>query len=309
MNERRHLPRLLYGISQQTINNFEIIAVDSGSTDGTIEILNDHRIKTISLNPDSFSFGRSCNIGCKEAEGEIFIFVSAHAYPIYRTWLEELIKPFCDPLVGISYGKQRGNESSNYSECQIFKSWYPDEDQSLQDHPFCNNANNAIRRNLWEELYFDEVLTGLEDIDFAKRARDRNYKISYVAAAEVVHVHEEIFSAVFNRYRREALAYRTIFPHERLSGWQIINLFFRNLKTDCSRAWAENCFFQNLKDILSFRLMQFCGTYLGMKQHGPVTDSLRQRFYYPNRSPVSHRSIDKIIDVNSIEYHKIFEND
>ena len=66
-----------------------------------------------------------------------------------------------------SFGKQRGNINSKFSE-QIFSSWFPDKD-SVKNRYFCNNANCAIRKDIWHKYPYDENLTGLEDLDWAKK--------------------------------------------------------------------------------------------------------------------------------------------
>jgi GT2 family glycosyltransferase len=280
-NEAAHLPRLLYGISQQSMRDFEVIAVDSGSTDGARDILAAHGVKTLTLAPEAFSFGRSCNLGAEAAQGEHLVFVSAHAYPVYRTWLDALLAPLADPAVAVVYGKQRGNHRSSYSERQIFRAWYPEQDQPDQDHPFCNNANSAIRRATWRELGFDESLTGLEDLDFARRAADRGHRVAYAAAAEIIHIHEELPATVRNRYRREAIAYRRMYPESRLTLWDFCRLYVGNVASDCRAAWREGALTRHARDILVFRLMQFWGAYQGNRQTAPVSALLRKRFYYP----------------------------
>lgn len=280
-NEARYLARLLFGISQQTIRDFEVLAVDSGSTDGTLQILERHGVKTLTLASQDFSFGRSCNVGAEAAQGDILVFVSAHASPVYQSWLENLLSPFADPDLAISYGKQRGDDRSSYCERQIFKAWYPEQDQANQGHPFCNNANSAIRRRVWQALRFDESLTGLEDLDFAKRAASQGHKIAYVASAEILHVHEERPGTVCNRYRREAIAYRRIYPQARLSAWDFCRLYLGNVARDCRTAWSERVLRRHVLDIFLFRLLQFWGAFQGMRQVEPVSDLLKRRFYYP----------------------------
>jgi rhamnosyltransferase len=282
-NEARYIERLLCGISQQSQRDLEVIAVDSGSTDGTLNILKRSDVKILSLAPSEFSFGRSCNLGCEAAQGDYVVFISAHAYPVYSTWLEEILKPFADPGVAVSYGKQRGNRLNTYSEQQIFKSWYPDDHIGIppKNHPFCNNANCAVRRSVWEEIRYDESLTGLEDIDFANRAIRLGYKVIYAPSAEIVHVHEEHPIAVFRRYLREAIAYRTIFPKEKLSLFDFIKLYSLNATSDCYHAWHDGIFREHAASILQFRLMQFWGTYRGMRQKDHVSHSLKERLYYP----------------------------
>jgi glycosyltransferase involved in cell wall biosynthesis len=274
-------------MEQTMADDVEIIVVDSGSTDATVKIASQFPTQIVSINPEEFSFGRALNIGCAEASGEFIVAASAHVYPVYEDWLERLLVPFEDPEVALSYGKQRGNEVTKYAEHQIFAQWFPDESNYDQDHPFCNNANAAIRRVLWEEMPYNEQLTGLEDLDWAKRARQRGYKIAYAAHAPIIHVHDEAPSHILNRYRREAIALKEIIPRQTFTFWDFMRLFAANAASDCYAAWNDGVLGSAFGEILTFRLMQFWGTYKGFQRTEEVTRQLKQRFYYPNRDQES----------------------
>jgi rhamnosyltransferase len=301
-NEEQHIGRLLSGITQQMIRDVEIIVVDSGSTDATLSIASRYPVKIRHIHPDEFSFGHSLNLGCQVARSEFIVFASAHAYPVYKDWLERLLAPFSDPQVALVYGKQRGNETAKYSEHQVFARWFPNESNSCQDHPFCNNANAAIRRSLWEQIPYDETLTGLEDLDWARRAMEHGYKIVYAADTDIVHVHDELYGQVYNRYRREAIALKRIFPHERFSLWDFIRLFISNTVTDCRHAWRDGALRRNMASILAFRLMQFWGTYRGFIQRSPISNQLRQTFYYPSSWGRARSGLTELDPGRRIEY-------
>jgi glycosyltransferase involved in cell wall biosynthesis len=213
-NEERHIERLLEGVRHQTVRDVEVILVDSGSTYATAA---QYRAKAVHIPPAEFTFGRSLNRGLAAATYDLVVIASAHIYPVYPDWLERLLEPFQDPQVALTYGKQRGNENSKFSEHQIFARWYPDQPDRHQSHPFCNNANAAARRSLWERHPYDETLTGLEDLAWAKWAFEQGHVIAYVAEAEVVQVHDEIPHGVYNRYRREAMTFKQIYPEAHFS--------------------------------------------------------------------------------------------
>jgi len=280
-NEEEHIGRLLTGIIQQNITDVEIILVDSGSTDATVSIASRYPVRVIHIDPENFTFGYSLNQGIAAARGELIVIASAHVYPVYPDWLERLLAPFADDHVALTYGKQRGTDTTRFSEHQIFARWFSDQSQLQQSHPFCNNANAAIRRKLWEHHPYDENLTGLEDLAWAKWAMSQGYDISYCAEAEVVHVHSETPRGVYNRYRREAMAFKQVFPDERFSFIDFIQLVITNIISDSAHAVRERKFFYHWRSIVWFRLMQFWGTYLGYRNSGLVTAQLRQTFYYP----------------------------
>ena len=139
-NEEKHIARLLDGIRHQSIQNVQVILVDSGSSDRTIEIATEYGVQIVNIQPQDFTFGRSLNLGISNAVAEFVVVASAHVYPVYPDWLERLLEPFEDEKVSISYGKQRGMETTQFSEHRIFEHWFPDISTDIQDHPFCNNA-------------------------------------------------------------------------------------------------------------------------------------------------------------------------
>lgn len=285
-NERAHIGKLLHGIFEQTMQDFEVILVDSGSTDGTLEVAKQYPIDDIQyIAPEDFSFGRALNIGCEAASGEFCVMASAHVYPKFDDWLEKLLEKFEDDDVALVYGKQRGNDVTKYAEKQVLKQWFPDHDIDYQDNPFCNNANAAIRRELWKEFPYDEKLAGLEDVDWAKRIQEAGYEISYASQAEIIHVHDETTKEIYNRYRREAYAHKHIVPEQqRFTFFTFLQTFFRNTVSDYMTAISERKFIENVVDIPYFRFLQFWGTYRGFNQEGPISEQLWQRFYYPDRT-------------------------
>lgn len=282
-NEEQHIGRLLAGIMEQTVKDVEIILVDSGSTDATLSIASRYPARIISIQPEDFSFGRSLNIGCRAASGEFIIMASAHVYPVYKDWLRKILEPFRDSDVAVVYGRQKGDRNTQYSEHQIYRKWYPDNSNDQQRHPFCNNANAAIRRSVWLKLPYNEDLTGLEDIDWAKRILAGGKKIVYSAEAEIIHVHNEAPRNIYNRYRREAIAFKHIYPQERFQFRDFIKLFSANVISDYYHALLDGMLLKNIFSIPAFRFLQFKGTYRGYQQHRCITQELRNQFYYPNR--------------------------
>ena len=295
-NEEKHIGRLLDGIACQTVQGPEIILVDSGSTDQTVTVAAGFPVKIIHIPPEEFSFGRSLNLGITEARHEFIVLVSAHVYPVYPDWLERLLEPFAEAKVGLSYGKQRGDTKTNFSEQQVFAHWFPDHSSPRQLHPFCNNANAAIRRSLWEGHPYDETLTGLEDLAWGRWLIDQGLALAYVAEAEMIHIHRETPHGVYNRYRREAMAFKRLFPEQHFSAVDFARLVVRNIASDVGHAARQKVLNRNLAEILWFRWMQFWGTYQGYRHPGPVTQQLRRTFYYPRDLQASPRKVARKIE-------------
>lgn len=281
-NQEKYIGKLLYGISVQTVKDYEIILIDSGSTDGTINIAKTYNAKIIHIPPDKFTFGRALNLGIKKAKGKYCILISSHTYPIRKDWLENLIKMLNKRKTALVYGKQRGDKRSKFSEGQIFLKWFPEHSVQKQDNPFCNNANAAIKRRIWKKFPYNEELSGLEDLDWAKRVMKKGYNIAYCAEAEIIHIHEESYRQTRCRYEREAMALKTIMPNiGKFTLRNFLSFFFKNVWNDWRAAWKQKCLFKNFIGIIRFRSNQFYGIYKGYKVKTKLTEKLRKRYYYP----------------------------
>ncbi len=280
LNEAMHLPRLLESLREQSLQPDEVILVDSGSTDDSVAIAEGSGASIVHIPPGEFTFGRALNWGCDAAKGEVLVFVSAHVYALDDDWLANLVAPFADERVGVSYGGQTGDHRSNFAEVQLMARWFPDEGTLDQDNAFCNNANCAVRRSLWEQYGYDESLPGLEDMAFAREVRAQGHRIAYVPAAKIAHVHEEAAKQTFNRYRREALAYQTIFGSQTMSVGQSAGLALESIVKD-ARAAARAGRLSDMSAAIGFRLAQFAGAYVGYRHDPTESRQIVRRMYYP----------------------------
>lgn len=302
-NEGKHLGRLLTGISHQSVQPVQVILVDSGSTDDTLQVAKAFPVEIIHIQPEEFTFGRSLNLGISQAKAEFVVIASAHVYPVYPDWLEKLLEPFHRDRIGLTYGKQRGADTTRFSEHQVFRTWFPDQSPVIQKHPFCNNANAAIRRELWLKNPYDEKLSGLEDLAWARWVQEQGYDIAYVPEAEVVHVHNETWQGIFNRYRREAMAFKQIYPQEKFGKKDLVFLWVSNVLADFRVAAEQRKLRHYWLEIVKFRWMQFWGTYQGYRQGGSLTWELRQAFYYPRTSTANPQNSRR--KTSPIPYHDL----
>jgi rhamnosyltransferase len=280
-NEEQHIGKLLTGIEQQTFQDKETLIVDSGSTDATLEIANRFDVKVVNIDSRDFTFGRSLNRGINEAQGRYIVIISAHCFPVYPDWLEQLLKPFEDQRVAVSYGKQRGADSNHFSEHQFFRTYFPDISLPDQGQPYTHNANAAIRRSLWEQHPYNEEITGLEDLAWSSWAKTQGYTIAYMSEAEIVHIHKETYKQVHNRYRREAIAMKQLLPESSFSIRNMIGMFLQKTISDLSQARKEGTFWKEFIGILRFRLVQYLGTWQGYRYSGNIDQKLHRQFYYP----------------------------
>lgn len=93
-NEARYIERCLRQIFIQKISfPYEIIIIDSGSTDSTLEIirgLKNPRIRIKEIPAEQFGHGRTRNLGAHLSKGEYLVFLNGDAFPLNHRWLHEL---------------------------------------------------------------------------------------------------------------------------------------------------------------------------------------------------------------------------
>lgn len=285
-NEERYLDELLTGISEQSVDcrRIEVVVVDSGSIDGTIDIARKHGCRVIRISKAEFTFGRSLNIGCEYASGGILVFVSGHCVPASKFWLKNLIAPLESGEAVYAYGRQLGWNTTKFSEQQVFLKYFPENNQIPQDGFFCNNANAALLKSTWDSARFDENLTGLEDLHLAKALVSKGQRIAYVADSPVFHIHSESWRQVRLRYEREALALREIMPEVHVSFGDFLRYFSTGVLHDMREALKKKQLAGHMQEIVLFRLMQFWGTYRGNLEHRQLSAHKREEYFFPAKS-------------------------
>jgi len=285
LNEDKYLEKLLISIGKQKINGFksEVVIVDSGSTDRTLQIAKKYKARVTFIKKKNFTFGRSLNVGCNFANGEYFVFISGHCIPVNKNWLHELIEPLFSNKYDYTYGRQIGAKTTKFSENQVFEKYFPKEQGIRINEIFCNNANSAIKKKVWSKFHFNEELTGLEDMYLAKQLTQDNGKIGYVPTSIVHHIHNESWMQVKTRYERESIALQKIMPEISVSILDSLYFFFMGILKDAKLAVFKKVFFKELHSIILFRFMQYYGAYKGNHLCRKLSHESKMRYFYPRK--------------------------
>ena len=283
LNEEKYLSELLNSIKKQFSNDFEaeVVIVDSGSTDKTLDIAKSFSARITFIEKEKFSFGRSLNLGCEFAIGKYFVFVSGHCIPKDENWLYNLVLPLKDGVCHYTYGRQEARDNTKFSENQLFLKYFPDINQIPQEGFFCNNANAALSKSVWEKYKFNEILTGCEDMELAKRLCADGGKIGYVAGASVFHIHDETWRQVKTRYEREAVALQKILPEVHLTKFDVLKFFLTGVAKDMRAALSQRILMGNFGSIIMFRWAQYYGAYIGNNTVREVSREVKNRYFYP----------------------------
>ncbi len=201
-NEGKYLGKTLDVLSSQTFTNIEIIIVDSGSTDNTLEIAEKFETKIFTIKPEDFTWGYALNYGMQKSLGQYVICLSAHALPIDNTWIETLISNFQDDAVAAVASNMLPLPDCNPFDKRGLLKKYNIPKQSLKEGPpyIFSNSCSAIRKSVWEKIPFDANLLAVEEEDWARKVRKICYKIIYEPEAKVLHSHNESLKRIYKRF-------------------------------------------------------------------------------------------------------------
>lgn len=205
----------LDGIFKQTlINQTEIIVIDSASTDGTLDVLQEYDVKVHNLNPKDFNHGETRNLGVELSKGEFVVMTVQDATPVNELWLETMLSNFEDPEVTAVCGQQIVLENSAKNPLQWFrpaseavpiKYKFENTDDftslsGMEQHAYCNwdDCNAMYRRSTKLKVPFKKLMFS-EDTLWANDALSKGYGIVYDYRARVDHYHHQDFTFYFKR--------------------------------------------------------------------------------------------------------------
>jgi rhamnosyltransferase len=206
-NAGAEFPEILGRIrSQQLDRAFEVLAIDSGSTDGTVEFLRTQPVRLIEIPNAEFNHGLTRNLGVREARGEIVALVTQDARPADDRWLQRLVDCYASPKVAGAYSRQLPRPDANPFIRDRLGHWAAAATtprvQSIRDaaelESFAplerlariafDNVSSSVRRAVALEIPFQRRQFG-EDLDWGYRVLLAGYEIVFEPRSCVIHSH------------------------------------------------------------------------------------------------------------------------
>lgn len=224
---------------QKTVYSYEIVCIDSGSSDHTLDIIEKHRssfperyiVKQIPK--EEFGHGKTRNLGASLGSGEFILFITQDACPYDENWVQNFIDGMkSDPDTAGGFGKHYP-----YPECDIFEAHSLEEffkgfgientiyqiDSKEYDTnesyrhfvTFYSDNNSCMRRSIWKKIPYPDV-DFAEDQLWARTILEKGYKKLYCPGAAVYHSHSYPAKTYKKRFFDE---YKSLF---RLHGYKLV---------------------------------------------------------------------------------------
>ena len=279
--------------AQKYAGEFEVVIVDSGSIDNTLEIAQNYPTKVHQISPDDFGHGKTRNFAASLASGNYLVFLTQDAVPANDRWLSTLLRNFNDDNVAGVYGRQIPRKDTKPMENFFLNIRYPvsrmvksaGQGKVDMNAIFFSNANSAIRKDIWEKYPFDDNLIMSEDQEWSRRVILAGYKIAYDPEAAVYHSHNYSPKTVFQRYFDSGVSFNQFAGREYgLSHFVSEGLVYAKCEM---KFLLANGYMKWLPYAVLYDLAKFFGVFLGKKEkHLPL--GLKKRlslhsYYWVNK--------------------------
>jgi rhamnosyltransferase len=228
-NEGWALRETLPALRAQDYANYELIVIDSGSTDGSVELIRQANPRhLVRIDAREYNPSRVLNHGMELARSAFGIFLNADATPQGPNWLRPLVAALQDSQTAAVFGRQiprpdcRAVYASDYERC-----FGPRRASARWDH-FFSMVSSGLRKDIWAQRGFLEIMQYSEDDEYTRWCRAQGYRVVYCPESVVMHSHNYTPEQAYRRQFGEARALAAVWrggpadlnwPRTVLLGW------------------------------------------------------------------------------------------
>jgi rhamnosyltransferase len=209
-------------LRSQNYQDFEVIVVDSGSTDGTLGIVKEYGYKFYCIPSEEFHHSRTRNLGAEFSRGDYLVYITQDALPLDNKFLEKLMEWLKDDRVAGVYGRQKAYPCATPMEKFFYSYFYPNERKVITyadlenltefyvSHVYVSDVCSAIKKDIWEKINFDKNIIMAEDKKWAIDVLRAGYNLIYEPKATIYHSHNYSITSVFKRRFYDSIAMKQI---------------------------------------------------------------------------------------------------
>lgn len=199
-NEENSLEKLVESINRQTFQPDEIILVDGGSTDKTVEVFE----KLCSLNSvyklvktKRATPGKGRNIGIENARNQ-WIALTDAGIKLNDDWLENLLQVVGEnPSGEVIYGNFAPAVKNLFEKCAVFAYVYPQGENGIRGKFI---ASSLIKKEVWQKVGGFPDLRAAEDLMFMEEIERQSFSVAYAPKAMVYWQLRPDISSTFRKF-------------------------------------------------------------------------------------------------------------
>ena len=206
-NEAWALRDTLPALAAQNFRDWELIVFDSGSSDGSVELIRAAQPKHfVQMLPHEYRPGRVLNQGMELARSNRVIFLNADATPQNADWLGPLVSALDDSRVAAVFGRQIPRPNCAAAFAHDYERCFGEKRESAAWDHFFSMVSSGLRRDVWVRRGFRETMQYSEDDEYTRWCRAEGYQISYCPDSVVMHSHNYTPRQAYKRSFGEAWA-------------------------------------------------------------------------------------------------------
>jgi len=188
----------LSALYSQNFKDFELLVVDSGSTDRTLDIVKKYPHRLIEIEAISYYPGAVLNMAIEQARGEIIVFQNSDGVPLCEDTLGRLVEAFDDSEVQAAVSRQLPRPDAHAWVKRDYAVSFPDSDE-LPSWIGLSLPLAAMRKDIWKEHEFYTDAWASEDTEWGEWAKRNGHKIKYVKDAIIMHSHNYTLKEMYGR--------------------------------------------------------------------------------------------------------------
>lgn len=197
----------LDAVFKQTCPLEEVLVIDDGSIDETVELANQYPVRVIKQNKN-FGLAAARNTAIRNARAEFIASLDADCVP-EPDWLKHLMERFDSPKIAGIGGKLLESDSSSvfdFWRSVHMKQYWQDDETSP---PFLFGSNTVFRKEAFINIgfYNESYKSNYEDVDICNRLKKLNYTLLYEPRAIARHLRYDNICSLLNSYWRWNLGY------------------------------------------------------------------------------------------------------
>lgn len=257
---------------QQTDFKYEVIVIDSGSTDSTHSIVKQFPVKLVEIDSVEFGHGKTRNYGAELALGEYLVFLTQDASPYDASWLKSLVDGFAsnDRVAGV-FSKWIPREGCNIFERLWIKTAYSNNPELIDIEKFrssltevkilFSNVSSCVRKDIFCRFPFAHDAVYAEDYQWGNKILEEGYKIAYAPDSLVWHSHDDTFKVRFKRSFDSGVAFNDLLNASKLKVKIPLSYSLREFSLYCKENDYNilNRLFLLTKIVLDTLLINFAG--------------------------------------------------
>ena len=206
-NEAWALQGTLPALTAQDYKNWELIVIDSGSTDGSQDLIRAAKpAHFVQITPKEYNPSRVMNQGMRLAQSDFGIFLNADATPQGANWLRPLVAALQNPNTAACFGRQIPRPDCQAVFANDYDRCFGPNRESVRWEHFFSMVSSGLRKDVWSVRGFREDLQYAEDDEYTRWCKAQGHAIEYVAESIVMHSHNYTAEQSYKRSFGDARA-------------------------------------------------------------------------------------------------------